>query len=327
MRNLSIVSIMAALAVTIIFTPLTPTPLAAFDLEAHRGGRGLMPENTLPAFANALSIGVDTLELDVGITKDGILVISHDVALMPTVARYQGAFIAEPAPPIFHMTFAELQKYDVGRVNPADPTYKQFTRQQPVDGTRVPKLTDLFELVKRSGNQEVRFNIETKLSPLEPEQTAAPVPFAEALIAAVRKAGLEKRVLVQSFDWRTLRHVQKIAPDIPTVYLSSRRTVTPDSPWTAEFRLNDYEGSVPRMVKAAGGAIWSPFFQNMSDADLATAKSLNLPVVVWTVNEEKDMRSLIERGVSGIITDYPDVLRALMASMKIPLPKPTFVVP
>lgn len=299
----------------------------AFDLEAHRGGRGLMPENTLPAFAHALALGVDTLELDVALTKDNILVISHDPMPTPKLARYQGAFIAEPAPPIYHLTYKELKKYDVGRINPDDPTYKQFSRQQPMDGIKIPKLAELFDLVKRSGNETVRFNIETKLSPTEPNQTPGPDEFAEALVKAVRDAGMARRTMIQSFDWRSLRHVQAIAPEIETVYLSSSRTVAPGSPWTAGYDLNEFKNSVPRMVKAAGGAVWSPFYRNLTDADLKVSKEIGLKVVVWTVNDPADMSDLIRRGVDGIITDYPDVLRGVLAERSMKLPRPTVVVP
>lgn len=286
-----------------------------------------MPENTLPAFAHALSIGVDTLELDTGLTKDGVVVVAHDPTPLPKLARYQGAFIAEPAPPIWHTTFKELKKYDVGRINPDDPTYKQFSRQQPIDDLQIPKLQSVFDLVKRSGNQAVGLNIEIKMSPLEPDQTAGPEEFADAVLKTIREAGFEERVTIQSFDWRPLRHIQKVAPKIPTVYLSSSRTVGPGSPWTAGLDLAQHDGSVPRMVKASGGAVWSPFYRNMTDADLKIAKDLGLKVVVWTVNDAKDMKDLIRRGVDGIITDYPDLLRDVMQEMGMPLPRPTIVVP
>ncbi|MCW5750490.1 MAG: glycerophosphodiester phosphodiesterase [Alphaproteobacteria bacterium] len=306
---------------------LAPSLAHAFDLQGHRGARGLMPENTLPAFAHALSLGVDTLELDLGMTKDGVLVVAHDPAPLPKLTRYQGAFLAETAPPIWHMSYKELKKYDVGRINPDDPTYKQFSRQQPMDGLVMPRLSDVFELTRRSGNETVRFNIEIKISPLEPDQTASPDAFTSATVKAIREAGLAGRANIQSFDWRVLQISQKLAPEIPTAYLSSGRTLQPGSPWLAGFELKDHGGSAPRMVKAAGGAIWSPFFRNMTDDDIRTARELGIKVIVWTVNEKRDMKALIERGVDGIITDYPDLLREVMAELGMPLPKPTPVVP
>ena len=184
-----------------------------------------------------------------------------------------------------------------------------------MDGTRVPALVDLFELVRSRGDAQVRINIETKLSPLAPDETVAPDAFARALLAAIRKAGMESRVTIQSFDWRTLQVVQKEAPGIPTVYLTAEttsphnvpRNATP-SPWTAGYQLSAHGGSLPRMVKAAGGAVWSPYHGDLTQARLRDAHALGLKVVVWTVNTEADMRRFIEWGVDGIISDYPDVL-------------------
>ena len=141
---------------------------STFDLQGHRGARGLMPENTLPAFAKALEIGVTTLELDTNITKDGVVVITHDPVLNPDLARLpDGKWLEMPAdkgPYIFSLSYAELQKFDVGRIKPGTKYAERYPEQQSVDGTRIPRLADLFALVRKSGNENVRFNIETKLS-------------------------------------------------------------------------------------------------------------------------------------------------------------------
>ncbi|MGE0717276.1 MAG: glycerophosphodiester phosphodiesterase [Alphaproteobacteria bacterium] len=308
-------------------------PVAAFDLQAHRGGRGLWPENTLPAFAGALSLGVDTLELDVGVTRDGIVVIHHDDALNPATARgADGRWIAAPGPTLRSLSAAELATYDVGRLDPASRYARGFPDQQAVDGTRVPALADLFGLVRRRGDASVRFNIETKIAPDAPDRTLPPDEFALHLLAVIREAGMTDRVTVQSFDWRTLVAIRLAEPAVPTVHLTVqqrwRDTIRgPDggpTAWTAGFSVADHGGSVPRMVKAAGGAIWSPYWRDPSDADLAEARRLGLPVIVWTVNEPADMEALIARGVDGIITDRPDILRRVMASrgMKLPAAAP-----
>jgi glycerophosphoryl diester phosphodiesterase len=182
----------------------------ALDLQGHRGARGHAPENTLPGFERALAIGVDTLELDVGVTRDGVVVIHHDRRLNPDLARgADGKWIEAPGPTIYSLTYAELERYDVGRIRPGSEYARQFAQQQPLDGTRIPRLADLFELVRKS---EVRFNIETKLSSDAPDETLPPEPFARALLAEVRKAGVERRMTIQSFDWRTLAVVQREAP-------------------------------------------------------------------------------------------------------------------
>ena len=312
---------------------LVMSPAIALDIQGHRGARGLMPENTLPAFARALEIGVTTLELDCAITRDGVVVVSHDPVLNPDITRGpDGEWLRAAGPAIWSLAFDELQRYDVGRLNPSRAYASRWPSQQPVDGTRIPRLADLFELVRKSGNETVRFNIETKISPLEPARTTGPEDFARRLVAAVRAASMEKRTVIQSFDWRTLAVVQKEAPEIPTVYLTAESgsaanlDKSGDSPWTAGIRYRDH-GSVPRMVKAAGGAIWSPSFADLTRDSVKEAHSLGLKVVPWTVNQELDMRRLIDWGVDGIISDRPDLLRRTAGQAGVALPPSTPVKP
>ena len=256
----------------------------AIDLQGHRGARGLLPENTLPAFERAIALGVTTVELDVGITRDGVVVIHHDRTLNPDLARGpDGQWVRAPAPAIHSLTFAELQRYDVGRIRPGSEYFSRFKDQQPIDGTRIPRLEDL---LNKDG--KVRFNIETKISPDAPHETLAPEPFARALIAEVRKAGVEKRTTIQSFDWRALKVVEREAPEIATAYLTSRR--------------HPYPGK----VHEAGGRIWSPDFTSLSAENLAQAKALGLKIIPWTVNEPGDIARVLDMGVDGIISDYPD---------------------
>jgi len=315
---------------------LAAAPAFAFDLQGHRGARGLSPENTLPAFAAALSLGVSTLELDVQVTRDEVIVAGHDPVLLSRIVRDpEGRFLSGPGPAVRSLGFAELQRYDVGRINPDDRYARQFAGQTAVDGTRMPKLTDVFALVRKAGNGEVRFNIETKLDPGKPDQSPAPDAFADALVALVKAEGMAARTSIQSFDWRTLVRVAKVAPEIPRVcltaeqrWLDNLRIGQPGpSPWTAGLDIDDHGGSVPALVKAAGCAVWSPYFGDASAARVAEAKKLGLPVIVWTVNEAAEMAAQIERGVDGIITDYPDILRRVMAEKNLPLPRPTPVAP
>ncbi|MBM3359544.1 MAG: glycerophosphodiester phosphodiesterase [Betaproteobacteria bacterium] len=314
---------------------MTAASAPALDLQGHRGARGLAPENTLPAFARALAIGVTTLELDCAITRDGVVVVSHDPSLNPDITRGpDGKWLDGAGPAIWQLTYEELGRYDVGRINPASAYARRFSAQQPVDGTRVPRLADVFALVKRSGNDAVRFNIETKVSPLAPHETTTPEDFARKLISAVRSAGMAERTAIQSFDWRTLAVVQKEAPEIPTVYLTSVsgfmdniQASRPSSPWTAGLHVSHFDNSVPRMVKAAGGAIWSPYHGDVTRAAVREARALGLKVVVWTVNDPAAMRRMIEWGVDGVISDRPDLLRGVAARAGRPLPAPTPVAP
>jgi len=310
-------------------SPGATASLPAFDVQGHRGARGLFPENTLPGFAAALAIGVTTLEMDVGLTRDGLLVVHHDRRVDPQRTRgSDGTWVEEPAAAIFEFDHADLVAYDVGRARPDGRVAKRFPEQAGLDGVIIPTLAEVVALAEATSKRTMRYNIETKTAPDAPAETVAPEAMAEALVSLVQDTGIAERATIQSFDWRSLRHVQKVAPAIRTVYLTAEQSWLDNlergrpgvSPWTAGIDPDDYEGSVPRTVDAAGGAIWSPYFRDLREADLAEAKRLGLRVVVWTVNEPADMRSLIDLGVDGIITDYPDRLRAVMAERDLPLP-------
>ena len=191
-------------------------------------------------------------------------------------------------------------------------------------GTRIPTLAEVFALVRRSGDRHVRLNIETKIDPAHPQESPDPQHFVAAVLDLLRREQFSDRVMIQSFDWRTLLLVQKQAPTIPTVYLTQLAepdaNIYPDKPsrWTAGFDPQDHGGSVPRTVKAAGGAIWSPDYHDVDARSIAEAHQLGLPVVVWTVNRPEDMARLIDLGVDGIISDRPDLLRAEAAKKGIP---------
>ncbi len=314
---------------------LTPFLAQAFDLQGHRGARGLAPENTLPAFAIALSLGVSTLELDTAITKDGVVVVSHGARLNPDITRgTDGRWLNPPTRAVHTLTLDNVAHYDVGRIKPGSEYSYRFPDQKRMDKVYMPALAQVFQLARRAGNNEVRFNIEIKTSPQAPADTLAPEDFAKALLALIEREGMSSRVIIQSFDWRALKALRSLAPSIPTSYLSSQQHSLDNiaagnaagSVWTAGVQLRDH-GSIPKMVKAAGGAIWSPYYPELSAALVQEAHALELKVIPWTVNKTEDMARLIDWGVDGLITDRPDFLRAVMAEKKLPLPKPTPVAP
>jgi len=335
--------VLIAAACTLLgLVPLTgtadPAPAASarivpFDLEAHRGGRALRPENTLQSFANGLSIGVDTLELDMGVTRDGVVVISHERGLNPDLARGPDGKYIDKGIPYVQLTLAQVKSYDVGQIRPGSAYAKRFPDQRSVPGTRIPTLAEVIELVKRSGDTHVRLNIETKIDPTHPEESPDPEHFVAAVLKVLRKEKFTSRVMIESFDFRTLQLLQKQAPEIPTVYLTQVQQpeenlyLDKPSPWTAGFDPMKYGGSVPRAVKAAGGRIWSPLADDVDAAQVRTAHELGLPVIVWTVNDPAEMARLIDLGVDGIISDRPDLLRQVAASKGLPLPKPHPVKP
>ncbi len=297
-------------------------PVHAFDLQGHRGARGLAPENTVPAWKKALELGVGTIECDMAITKYGLVVVHHDLRLNPDTTRGpDGKWLDKPGPNIADLTFEELQKYDVGRLKPGTKYAEEFKYQEPADGTRVPRLSDLFDLVKKSGSAKVGFDCETKVDPNDRAATRPPEEFAKHVVAEIRKHGMAGRMMIQSFDWSTLQVVQKVAPEIRTMYLSSPRTLKADgpgrpSPWLAGFAPEDHGGSVPRAVKAAGGKIWAPNQTFLTPEMLAEAHSLGIVVIPWTVNNPEMMRKLLDMGVDGIISDRPDLVQEELKKRK-----------
>ncbi len=303
-------------------------PAIAFDLQGHRGTRGLAPENTLAAFRRALDLGVTTLETDVAITKDGIPVIAHDPYVSPNLARGpDGAYAPDKNTLIRSLTLAELKRYDIGRLDPGSAYAKQWPRQTPVDGERYPTLVELLQLIK-AGGRPVRLNLETKINPERPDDTLPPEEFTRIVIATLEGEDFVERTTLQSFDWRSLAEARRLAPGIATSCLTmvsgNFDNVTGHfgrpSRWTAGLDLAKYENSVPRLVHAAGCGTWSMAWRNLTPADLARAHALGLAAIPWTVNDPADMARLVDWGVDGIITDYPDRMRKVMADKGMPLP-------
>ena len=287
----------------------------AIEIQGHRGARGLLPENTIPAFERAIELGVDVLELDLGMTRDGVPVVYHDRALDPDRTRdTTGAWLVPPGPFLNTLDAAALSAFDVGRTTPGSRVAERFPEQVPRDGARIPTLAEVLALGRHPGAGGIRFNIETKVTPLAPEETAGPEEFARAVVAMLRAEGMIDRANVQSFDWRVLFEARRLAPDLSTVCLTAEqrwidnilRGRPGSSPWTAGLDIEAFGGSVPRLVEAAGCAVWSPYYRDVTEERLAEAHALGLRVVVWTVNEVEEMLALARLGVDGIITDYPD---------------------
>jgi glycerophosphoryl diester phosphodiesterase len=303
-----------------------PTRAFCFDLEGHRGARGLAPENTLAAFERAMAIGVDTLELDVHLSADGVPMVSHDPALQRDLTRdMSGQFLATDGPLIRSLTRDELQqRYQLGRARPDSAVARNFPQQVAVDGQRLPTLAEVLALLQRPGAQRLRANIELKMNPHRPDDTPPAAVIVDAVLATLRSAGALDRVSIQGFDWRALRLVQQRAPRVPTAYLSAQRpgfdTIT-DGTWTDGHTLAQH-GSVPAMVQAAGGRLWSPAFADLTEALVRDAHQRGLQVLPWTVNNPADMARLLAWGVDGLITDYPDRARAVLRERGLPLPTP-----
>lgn len=299
------------------------------EVQGHRGARGLWPENTLAAFAGALELGVSTLELDCGVTRDGVVVVTHDPELNPDLTRdADGRFLTRAGPRIFNLTFDELRSYDVGRLKPGSVYAARFPEQEPVDGERIPRLQEVLALARTRGQGRVRVAIEVKTFPEQPGLAAAPEVFAARLQQDVEATGTLAMVSIMAFDWRVLTAVQRLMPQVATVALTEQQnggdTVRIDapqpSPWLGGLDPARFGNSVVRLVKATGAGTWGPDYQDLNAARIAQAHELGLRVVPWTVNATADMERLLELGVDGMTSDRPDVLRELLASKGLEVP-------
>ena len=196
---------------------------------------------------------------------------------------------------------------------------KIFLSQKPQNGIRIPRLKDLFEMVKVGGYQQVKFAIETKITPQRPDQTPDPEKFVELLLQEIQQYGLQDRVQILSFDWRALQIVQRMAPKLPTVYITAQLAALDNlaiksgqpSEWTAGFQYAKY-GSVPKMIKAAGGTHWSSFWRELDAKKVREAQELGLKVIAWTVNDRQSMGQMLDMGVDGLVTDRPDIAATLL---------------
>ena len=287
----------------------------------HRGAAGLAPENTLVAFKKACEVGVQAVELDVFLSKDREIVVHHDFILNPDIARTpDGKWLRGGDLAINTLTLSELKAYDVGRLKPGTRYAKRYPDQEPADGERVPTLDQVIELMKNHCSQATEIWIEIKTNPEKPALTPAPETVADAVVIILEKQGFEGRSRILSFDWRALVHVQKIAPDIPTVYLSivgvRLNNIKPGQPgassWMAGLDIDDFSGSIPRAVKAAGGRYWASYYKELSYRRMQEAHELGLRVFAWTPDSRSQMQLLIEKQVDGIITNRPDILKELI---------------
>lgn len=312
-----------------------------FDLQAHRGGRDARPENTLQAFAYALAIGVTTLEMDMQLTADGVMVIRHNKDIPWYLAKNSwGRFlVADEQPDIRFWTRDELAAFDLGAMSPDAPygyweAHGKTQKQTP--GARLCTLEEVFQLVRAWGNDTVFLNIETKSfpypsNPVNPEPAAWVRMFHEL----VQKYGLQDRVMLQSFDWRTLVEMKRLDPGIPTVALTANQPGwnaegdegdyqwpgrKEPSPWLAGLDLKAFGGDVVKAAHAIGADVLSPYHAEVSREMIAEAHGLGMRVVPYTVNRPERMRELIGLGVDGLITDRPATLRQVCKELGVALP-------
>jgi glycerophosphoryl diester phosphodiesterase len=292
--------------------------MRSIELHGHRGARGLFPENTLAGFAGALAVGVDALELDVAVTADNAVVVTHDPRLNPDITRTSdGVWLPTPGPLMRSLRVAALADYDVGRMRPDSAYATLHPDQTPRDGARIPRLREVFDL-----DPLVTLNVELKSFPDQPGVAIDGATMADLVVAEADAAGVTHRLIVQSFDWRGPRRLHDTRPEIRLAWLT-RSVILPQArTWWDGPHPDDFGGSVPRAVAAEGGPTWAPDYLDLSEAVIAEAHALGLRVVPWTINQTEDMRRLLRWGVDGLITDRPDLARNVLSEAGLPLPPP-----
>ncbi len=312
-----------------------------FDLEAHRGGRDVRPENTLYSYAYAIELGATSIECDMQLTKDGQIVMSHNPILNSDITRDEnGNYIENNKYDIRLMTVDELKKFDVGIMDPnCGEYYDLHGKTQFTYDAKIPTLEELMQLIQSYGDKNIVLNIETKSYP-DPasagyKNNADPKKFVEVFNNIVKKYDMEDRVVLQSFDWQTLIEIKKLNPNISTSALwqeqpswgrdseSLRRYEKKKSPWLGGLDIKDYQGNPVKAAHAIGADIISPYYTEISKQDVDEAHSLGMKVVPWTVNNEKDMNMLLDMGVDGIISDKPWLLKQVLEKRNIKLHTPT----
>lgn len=270
-----------------------PQTVRFVSIEGHRGARGYLPENTIPSFKLAIDLGADTIEMDVVITKDKKVIVSHDPYFSSMISLDPlGKGIAKESERehnIYNLTFAETRKYDVGSIGNAG-----FPEQKPMKINK-PLLTDVFKEIEKYTKVKklvrVRYNIEIKSSP-EGDGTFQPPPaeFAALVMAQITKAKLQYHVIVQSFDVRPLQEIRKTHPKIPLALLVG-------NPEGAEKNLAKL-GFMPDT--------YSPHFSLVNAALVKLCREKGLKIIPWTVNEVADLERMKTFDLDGVITDYPD---------------------
>ncbi|MGI8535785.1 MAG: glycerophosphodiester phosphodiesterase family protein [Mycobacteriales bacterium] len=309
----------------------------AFDLEAHRGGRGLWPENTLPAFAHALRLGVTTLEMDVVISQDGKPIVTHDPAVNPDTCKdTRPAKHGDPEFPYVGDLVHELNSKQIRTLDCGSKTLDDYPQQQPVPGAHMPHLQQVFRLVDRYGADGIMMNIESKVEAAKPKQSASPKKFVHVMDAAFRKAHVVPQVTFQSFDWRTLMMMRRVDPRLPLVALTDAPYLEVGkpgrSPWLGGLDIDDFGGDPVKAIQTFGADIYSPSYGTgtygkksfdpfLKAKSISEAHRVGIKVVPYTLDDRDTMRRYIHLGVDGEISDYPNVLRHVVKNQGLRLPR------
>jgi glycerophosphoryl diester phosphodiesterase len=345
MRRLPRALLPLALTAGLLTQGLAAVPASAehrqdFDIQGHRGGLGLTVESTIASFSRGLELGVSTLELDVQITQDGYAVVTHDRKVSGSKCKDTAPYTpGDPEYPyvgkyINTLTLKQVKQLDCGSLPQAN-----FPGQTPDPGARMPQLRDVFDLVHRFHANDVKLNVETKVEAGAPSETAPREQFVQVVAQEIRKAHIARQVTIQSFDWGALMRMHQVAPELPLVALTNYdflQTGQPGkSPWLGGIDIDDFGGDLVKAAKSFGasaispvagfpqdGKITDPGYRPYVTADMvSSAHQAGMKVIPWTVDDPATMQSLIDKGIDGLITDYPDRLRTVVAANGFRLPE------
>ncbi len=285
-------------------------PEGAPIIYGHRGARGVLPENTLASFRYLRRTGAQGLEIDVQNAAGHMPVVVHDPFMPMQLARgADGQWLREAGPKIHDLSLAQLQSYDIGRLNPDHAYGTAYPDQQPRDGERIPSLDQVLDWA--AGDSGLILNIEIKSYATRDDLGDPPAMLVEALLQALARHRVSGDVLVSSFDWRVLAELQRRAPDLARGYLSYEQpgehlTIFEGSPWMAGLSLAGHADSLPDLIAAQGGRCWCAYHRDLTRARVMRAQDLGVAVNAWTVNTPDDIARMRDIGVDGIITDYPE---------------------
>ena len=307
----------------LIFSFFSCYPTIALEIYGHRGAAGLAPENTLEAYRTALDLGVDYVDMDIGLTQDHVLVVYHDRRLNPDITRNEnGEWLKEEGPALKHLSYKSLLTLDVGQINPRSEYAKQFPYQISFNQTKIPTVQEVIRYVKQR-NPHTKFQIEIKSDPFDEAHSPDPAVLVPLLVQLLRDEGVTAHTEVHSFDWRNLQLLQKLAPEVSASYITERELFEKENGhgWMAGHRFTKALDSYPKLIHKLGGKVWCPYYGDLSKALIQEAHALGLKVTTWSVDDPQAMLRLMEWGVDGIITNRPDILRGLMVARKIGPPK------
>ena len=333
--------------------PHNSTMSALVEVYGHRGDRAYSPENSLIAYKTGLKVGVNWVDMDVGITQDGVIVVYHDSWINPDFTSLNGRFAYNNKQEFFasikvnestqiapyllkNIPFSALQQYDIGTLNPNSAYAKFFPEQFAVIGTKIPSLQQVIDFVDSKTNKKIMYQIEIKNDPSKPDWTVNTKEFAHKIYQELKKNNLIPRSEIQAFDWQVLYELQKLDKNINTAYLIGYDGISQMHEsnalnaglWSGGKLLKDHKNSLPQMVKDLGGSCYEPEDVMLTKKDLEEAHKLGLKVVVWTWPEHSGttfdpqlINKLISWGIDGIITDDPARLNSILASRGYRVPK------